>query len=199
MLPESLQTLSKMLSRIPGIGPKSAEKLALWFAVEGRGQALSLGAFLSALPQAVGLCPRCGFFSSGEGKECLYCSSGKRNASELCIVEQASDVLDIEESGGYQGLYFVLGGVISPLEGKTVSDLPFDTLQNRLYTEPITELIIALGATTEADVTALYLKETLVKSDLRITVPARGISVGMRIAFAGKKSIAEAFKGRENL
>lgn len=199
MLPEALRECSKLLSRVPGIGPKSAEKLAFWLAGEGSIQAEQLGIFLSNMKKRVGICPRCGFFSSAEGQECALCISAVRDKFVLCVVEQGSDVLDIEESGGYQGLYFVLGGVISPLEGKTISDLPFDKLQERIKIDNITELIIALGATTEADVTALYLKELLKDSNTKTTLPARGISVGTRISFAGKKSIAEAFKSRERL
>ena len=196
MLPESITRLSKMLSRLPGVGPKSAERLALWFVSDGAVQASQLGSFLSGLSQHAGVCPQCGFFSEGSDKLCGICSSGKRQENLLCVVEQASDVMDIEESGGYQGLYFVLGGLISPLEGRTVSDLPLDKLQKRIQND-VSELIIALGATTEADVTSLYLQDALKKEGLLISGLARGIAAGTRISYAGKKSIAEAFKARE--
>ncbi|MGL5720786.1 MAG: recombination mediator RecR [Brevinema sp.] len=196
MLPESITQLSKMLSRLPGVGPKSAERIALWFVSDGAVQATQLGTCLSSLSQNAGVCPQCGFFSEGEDKLCVVCSSQKRHANLLCIVEQASDVIDIEESGGYQGLYFVLGGLISPLEGRTVSDLPLEKLQKRIQ-NGVDELIIALGATTEADVTSMYLQDVLKQEGLIISGLARGIAAGTRISFAGKKSIAEAFKARE--
>ncbi|MGL5253650.1 MAG: recombination mediator RecR [Brevinema sp.] len=196
MLPESITRLSKMLARLPGVGPKSAERLALWFVSDGAVQASQLGTVLSSLSQFAGVCPQCGFFSEGKDKLCVICSSGKRRTNELCLVEQASDVMDIEESGGYQGLYFVLGGLISPLEGRTVSDLPINKLQERIQ-HGVGELIIALGATTEADVTSMYLQDVLKQEGLVISGLARGIAAGTRISFAGKKSIAEAFKARE--
>ncbi len=199
MLPESIKKLSKTLSRIPSIGPKSAEKLAVWFAGTGMQYAKELGGVLSDFSNHIGVCPDCGYFSSNEGQKCQFCEDSRRNQEILCLVEQNLDVIDIEEAGAFNGRYFVLGGVISPLEGKTISDLPFEHLKEKVKTEEIKEMIVALGATTEADVTTMYLKELFEDSDVIISVLARGISVGTQIHYAGKKSLMEAFRSRESL
>lgn len=199
MLPQAIKILSKSLSKTPNIGPKNAEKLAIWFALKGQKQALELGHQLINLSQNTGICPNCMYFSSGSDKLCDFCSDTTRDQHILCLVEQVMDVLDIEETHTYKGLYFVLGGVISPLEGQTISSLPFDKLKKIVNEKNIKEMIIALGATAESDVTIMYLKEFLTDTDVKLTVLARGISVGTKIQFAGKKSIIEAFRTREIL
>ncbi|MGL4393935.1 MAG: recombination mediator RecR [Brevinema sp.] len=199
MLPEPIKRLSKLLSKTPNIGPKSAEKLAVWFTQKGRLHAKELGQYLLNFSDLIGVCPQCGYFTL-EGKElCAICSDETRDQKTLCLVEDVLDIIDIEEAGSYSGLYFVLGGVISPLEGYTISSLPFDKLKDLLQTKKINELIVALGATTEADVTSMYLKEFLSDTNIKLTMLARGISVGTSIHFAGKKSIIQAFRTRETL
>ena len=199
MLPESITKLSRILTKIPNIGPKSAEKLALWFSGYGMAYAKDLGMVLTELHNLVGICPECGYFSDGQDKTCLYCLDSTRDESVLCLVEQNVDIIDIEESKAFKGRYFVLGGVISPLEGVTISDLPFEKLKEKIISKEIKEIIIALGATTEADVTTMYLKEFLQEVAVKITVLGRGIAVGTQIHYAGKKSLVEAFRIRETL
>ncbi|MGL4388438.1 MAG: recombination mediator RecR [Brevinema sp.] len=199
MLPEPIKRLSKLLNKTPNIGPKNAEKLAVWFTQKGQQHAKELGQYLLNFSDLVSICPQCGYFAL-EGQEfCSICFDITRDQKLICLVEDVLDIIDIEETGSYKGLYFVLGGVISPLEGKTIANLPFEKLKKYLKTKSITELIIALSATTEGDVTSMYLKEFLSDSDVRLTILARGISVGTAIHFAGKKSIIEAFRTRETL
>lgn len=197
MLPEAIKKLSKTLSRIPSIGPKSAEKLAVWFSSTGINYAKELGNVLSDLHNNIGICPECGYFSSAIEQQCQFCVDITRESKILCLIEQKLDILDIEELGVYKGKYFVLGGVISPLEGKTISDLPFEKLKKKILSEEIKEMIIALGATTEADVTTMYLKELFQDIPINISVLARGIAVGTSIHYAGRKSLVEAFRTRE--
>ena len=199
MLPESIIKLSKILTRIPSIGPKSAEKLAIWFSGYGIDYAKDLGNILIELYNIVGICSECGYFSNGQGKICQYCLDTTRDESNLCLLEQNIDIINIEESKAFKGQYFVLGGVISPLEGVTISDLPFEKLKKKIISKNIKEIIIALGATTEADVTTMYLKEFLQEISVKITVLGRGIAVGTQIHYTGKKSLVEAFRIRENI
>lgn len=198
MLPSPILKLAKLLGKMPHIGPKSAEKLAIWFATDGRGLAPELGSILTNLQNSVDICDLCGYFIESGNAYCEFCSDPTRDVLSICIVEAQLDILDIEASGAYKGKYFILGGVISPLEGKTISDLPFDKLKNMVREQQIKEIIIALGTTTEADVTAMYIKELLIDQNVKVTSLARGLSVGTSIRFAGKRSLAEAFKGREN-
>ncbi|SFB81987.1 DNA replication and repair protein RecR [Brevinema andersonii] len=198
MLPLPILKLAKLLGKMPHIGPKSAEKLAVWFVTDGRGLAPELGSILTNLQNSIDICDFCGYFIESGNTYCEFCSDPTRDALSICIVEAQLDILDIEASGAYKGKYFILGGVISPLEGKTISDLPFDKLKNIVREQEIKEIIIALGTTTEADVTAMYIKELLVDQNIKVTSLARGLSVGTSIRFAGKRSLAEAFKGREN-
>lgn len=199
MLPEVIKKLSKILTKVPSIGPKSADKLALWFAGYGLHYAQELGTMLSKLSDSVGICPECGYFSDGKDKKCLFCDNTLREQHSLCLVEQNIDIIDIEESDAFNGRYFVLGGVISPLDGITISDLPFEKLKIKIKSEGIKELIIALGATTEADVTTMYLKEFLQDTPVSISILGRGLAVGTQIHYAGKKSLKEAFRIRETL
>lgn len=199
MLPLSIKKLSKILGRLPNIGPKNAEKLAIWFAGSGSLYAKELGGILAKLSNNIGICPSCGYFSNEENSLCELCQDYSRDQKTICLVEQILDIIDIEESHAYKGRYFVLGGVISPLEGKTISALPFEKLKNKVQNENIEEIIIALGATTEADVTSMYIKELFQNSSVKITILARGISVGTKIHYAGKKSLVEAFRVRESL
>ncbi len=199
MLPSSISKLSKQLTKLPSVGPKSAEKLALWFCGGGLEFSKELGHTLSQLSANIGVCRECGYFTDGSAELCVYCSDESRPHTALCLVENNTDIIDIEESGAFKGRYFALGGVISPLEGVTISDLPFEKLKQKIKDQNIKEIIIALGATTEADVTVMYLKEFLQDTDVEISVLGRGIAVGTQIHYAGKKSLAEAFRIREKL
>ncbi|MGL4677583.1 MAG: recombination mediator RecR [Brevinema sp.] len=197
MLPPVITKLSKLLTKIPSIGPKSAEKLALWFASNGLPYAKELGFVLSELPKQIGICSECGYFA--ESALCSFCSDNSRSQDILCLVEHNIDVIDIEESHVFRGRYFILGGVISPLEGITISDLPFDRLKEKILHEQIKEIIVAFGATTEADVTIMYLKELFQDCNIIVSVLGRGLAVGTPIHYAGKKSLVEAFRIREQL
>ncbi len=199
MLPKAISKLSKTLTAIPTIGPKSADKLALWFSSHGLAYSQELGKVLSELSSKVGICNECGYFTEGDSALCCFCDDESRNQTHLCLVEQNIDIIDIEESGAFDGRYFVLGGIISPLEGVTISDLPFDRLKQKIIDQNIKELTIAFGATTEADVTVMYIKDFLSDTDVVVSVLGRGIAVGTQIHYAGKKSLAEAFRIREKL
>jgi len=199
VLPLSIKKLSKTFSKLPNIGPKSAEKLAIWFAGNGKLCAKELSMQLTNLPNNVGVCSNCGYFSNNDEELCDFCKDYSRNNDTICIVEYILDIIDIEESGAYKGKYFILGGTISPLEGKTISDLPFNKLKERVLVDNTKEIIIALGATTESDVTMMYIKELFKEEKITISVLARGIAVGTRIHYAGKKSLVEAFRIRESL
>lgn len=199
MLPKVISRLAKTLTKIPNIGPKSADKLALWFSSNGLLYSKELGLILSNLQNEIGICKECGYFTDGQSECCTLCNDTSRDSKTICLVEQNININSIEESGAYKGRYFILGGLISPLEGVTISDLPFEGLKNKISSENISELIIAFGATTEADVTTMYIKELLQDSNIKISILGRGITVGAQLHYVGKKSLVEAFRIREEI
>lgn len=199
MLPSAIRQLSKLISQIPSIGPKSAEKIAIWLSSDGLEYSKKLADFLSSFHRLVGICPECGYFSGGVNMSCEFCSDLSRDQERLCVVEKNIDIIEIEAADVFKGLYFVLGGLISPLEGKTISSLPFPQLKNKVQKQKIREVIIALGTTTEADITTMYLKEFLKCTNIELHVLARGLAVGTQIHYASTKSIEQAFRTKEKL
>ena len=193
-LPEPLERLIQELSRLPGIGPKTAQRLAFHLLRVDRVRADSLAQAIEDVKARIGYCERC--YNIAEGSLCWICSSPRRDASVLCVVESAFDVLAIERTAEFSGLYFVLHGVISPIDGIGPEQIHVRQLLDRVREEGIAEVIIATDADIEGEATALYLQRALTPLGARVTRPAHGLPVGGDLEYADELTLAKAMAGR---
>lgn len=194
--PTPVKNLISYLKRLPGIGPKSAERIAVWMIQHGQDVSGNLAAALTDASEAIGECDLCGFFSA-EGDGCQICAASDREAGSLCIVEQPTDVLLLERSGAFKGQYHVLRGKISPLEDIGPDDLRIDELITRLKSGTFTEAILALSADVEGEATANYLADTLADFEsVEVSRLAHGISVGGGLESADELTLLRALQGR---
>jgi recombination protein RecR len=197
----ALDRLTALLSRLPGIGKKTAGRLAYHVLDTDPAYAHSLASELNGLHDAIKCCSRCGAYT--ESDPCPICSDPSRDRSLLCVVERAQDLRVIEESREYRGLFHVLGGLIAPLEGVGPGDLSIGKLASRIQEEGTRELILALNPTIEGDTTALYLqkflKEKLNGRLLEITRLASGLPVGGDLEYADRLTLSRSFRGRIKL
>lgn len=196
-LPAPVVQLVSALSRLPGIGPRSAERLALHLVQTDAGAVRQLAEFLVQARERVGFCERCGALT--EQQPCPICASTTRDPSLLCVVERALDVLSLEKSGTFKGRYHVLGGKLSPLNGVGPEDLRIDALETRLGQEPIRELVLALGSDVEGDATSHYLAKRLADRGVRITRLAQGLPAGSGLEFADELTLSRALEGRREI
>lgn len=196
--PSAVLELIAALKRMPGVGSRGAERLALWFLQQGRNDAARLSAALTAAAAGVGTCPECGFFAMS-GQRCTACDDPTRQQDLICVVEQATDVLPIERCGTYRGLYHCLGGKISPLDGVVPEDLAVESLLRRVGRHPGCEVILAVGSDVEGEVTALYLAEQLAKLECRVTRLAQGMPAGAGLGHADPVTLMRAIEGRRSL
>lgn len=190
--PEPFRDVVRELRRLPGVGPRSAERLALWL-LEDRERTLALSAALVAARDAVGHCVECGFFCLGE--LCEICRDESREPL-LCVVERATDILPIERSGAFRGKYHALGGRLSPLEHIGPEDLRLPELTARLGQDVFTEVILALSTDVEGEATANYLTEILAPRVIRLTRLAQGMPAGGGLDTADELTLARALSGR---
>ncbi len=197
--PAPLAELIGMLKRLPSIGARGAERLALWLLQQGRNEALALSLSLQNSVEQVEHCSCCGFFTLRE-QLCTICQSVQREATQLCIVEQATDVLPIERAGIYRGYFHCLGGKISPLDGVMPEDLSIGKLHQRIEQQGYGEIILALGSDVEGEATALYLAEELKKQHpaASITRLAQGMPAGSGLGHADSVTLMRAFEGRQS-
>jgi recombination protein RecR len=193
-LPEPLERLIQELSRLPGIGPKTAQRLAFHLLRSDRQRAESLARAIEEVKARIGYCERC--FNIAEGRLCFICSSPRRDGSLLCVVESALDVLAIERTSEYGGLYFVLHGVISPIDGIGPDQIHVPQLLERVREEGIAEVIIATDADIEGEATAVYLQRALAPLETKVTRPAHGLPVGGDLEYADELTLARAMSGR---
>ena len=197
VLPDPIASLIGALNKLPGIGPRSAERIALHLVQAEAGAAKQLAEAILDARQRVQLCSVCGALT--EQSPCALCSDPRRDATLLCIVERPVDILSIEKSGTFQGKYHVLGGKISPLNGVEPEDLRIAELEQRLAQEAITELIIALGTDVEGDATSFYLAKRLARGQLKITRIAHGLPAGTGLEYADELTLSRALEGRREL
>ncbi|MCU0797029.1 MAG: recombination mediator RecR [Akkermansiaceae bacterium] len=190
--PESVHRLILELKALPGVGPRSAERMAIWLIQSAKADPSSLSAALLEAKETVRPCQRCGFFSTQEG--CRVCDHPRREAV-LCVVEQATDVLPMERSGAFSGRYHCLGGKLSPLDNVTPEDLRIGPLLERIRDESIEEVILALGADVEGEATANYLAG-LLGGRCRVTRLAQGLPAGGGLEHADALTLARALEGR---
>ncbi|MBI9099479.1 MAG: recombination protein RecR [Spirochaetaceae bacterium] len=194
---DSLDLLIKNLSKLPGVGKKSASRIAYSLLNSSMGFNETLGLEIMEIQSKIKKCSICGNYS--ESEICEICASFNRDKSLLCIVEQPQDIQTIESTGDYRGLFHVLGGVLAPLDGIGPEELNLLKLVERVKKENIQEIIIATNPTLEGDSTALYIAHILKDSDISITRIASGLPVGGDFEYADKLSISRAFRGRREL
>ncbi|MFO1477861.1 MAG: recombination mediator RecR [Verrucomicrobiota bacterium] len=197
MLPEPITSLVTALSRLPGIGPRSAERIALHLVQSEPAAVRQLADALLHARDRIRFCDICG--SLTEASPCGICSDARREAGLVCVVEQAVDILSLEKSGTYRGKYHVLGGRISPLDGVEPEDLRIAELERRLGSEPIRELVLALGTDVEGDATGYYLAKRLARAGLKITRIAYGLPAGTGLEFADELTLSRALEGRREM
>ena len=193
-LPEPLERLIQELSRLPGIGPKTAQRLAFHLLRVDGVRAQSLAQAIQDVKARIGYCERC--YNIAEGPVCAICESPRRDASVICVVESPFDVLAIERTSEFSGLYFVLHGVISPIDGIGPEQIHVQQMLDRVRDEGIVEVIIATDADIEGEATAVYLQRALSPLGVRVTRPAHGLPVGGDLEYADELTLARAMAGR---
>ena len=196
--PAPIQRLIVQLKSLPGIGPRSAERMALWLLQSGRPRVMPLAEALQGLNKQVEMCQDCGFYQESD-TECLLCTDDRRNRQIICVVEQAADVLRLERSRAYQGQYHVLGGKLSPLDNVTPDDLRIDSLIRRVASLPATEEILALRSDVEGDATAHYLADALRSSNVSISRLAQGMPAGGNLDHVDALTQYQALQGRRTV
>lgn len=199
LLPESLQSLINALERLPGIGPKSASRLAFYFLRASEEVSQDLASALANLKANTTLCQECFNITEAGRERCEICESAQRDAGLVCVVEEALDVLALERTGGYRGKYHVLQGVLSPIEGIGPDDLKIKELLARVGMGEIKEVILATNPSMEGDATALYLQQHLEPLGVRVTRLARGLPVGGDLEYADQNTLLRALSGRQEM
>jgi recombination protein RecR len=189
-----LQRLIDELARLPGIGKKSAQRMAFHLLTIEEADALRLAQSITDLREQLGICRRC--FNVTSSEECTICRDPRRDSSTVCVVERAQDIAVIERTQEFRGRYHVLGGSISPIGGVGPGQLRISELADRIPVEGITELIIATNPTVEGDVTAMYLARELKGTGVRVTRLAMGLPVGGDLDYADELTIGRALTGR---
>ena len=204
-LPKAIENLIEALERLPGIGPKSAARLGFYLLRVPEGERQALGNSVLAVGKETQLCGRCYNVCEASGSEsplCSVCADEKRDRSMVCVVEDPLDLISFEKTGKYPGVYHVLHGVISPLEHVGPENLKIDELMNRLKTEPIKEVILALNPSLEGEATAMYLKKVISQKpgvgSIRITRLASGIPTGGDLEYADALTLTKALEGRQD-
>ena len=191
----ALDNLSKLLSRLPGVGPKSASRIAFSLINTPADYNALLAKNIAEIKDKVKPCSICGSYT--ENDPCPVCSDPVRDRTQLCIVEQPQDVLTILASGAYNGLFHVLGGAINPLNGIGPENLSFDKLKKRISEGSFREIIIATNPTEEGDTTALYIRHILRdREDLSLTRLASGLPIGGDLEYADRTTLTRSFRGR---
>lgn len=194
---QSIQTLLDELERLPGIGPKSAQRIAYWILNSDEAVALRLSDAIVSVKHTVHFCPRC--FNYAESDLCDICTSPRRDQSLLCVVSEPRDIAPIERTGVFGGIYHVLGGALSPTEGIGPNELHIQELMARLGTEDIHEVVLATNPNIEGETTAAYLARLIKPLGIEVTRPASGLPVGGDLEFADEVTLSRALEGRRPL
>lgn len=194
---EPVARLIEEFSRLPGIGPKTASRLTFFLLRADAEQAQVLAEAITAMKTQVTLCTRC--FNIAVGDVCPICADPTRDQSKICVVEDPLDVLAIERSGVYRGLYHVLHGHLAPLDGIYREHLKIDALLDRVRSEPVAEVILATNPNTEGEATAFLIHRELVPLGVRITRLARGLPTGGDLEWADAETLGSALEGRREL
>ena len=182
---------------LPGVGPKSAQRMAYHLLERDRQGALELAQSLQLAVEQIGHCDMCRAFT--ESERCHICSDKTRHSQQLCIVETPADILAIEQATDYKGLYFVLMGHLSPLDGIGPTEIGLDILAKRLAEEPIEEIILATNTTVEGEATAHYIADMVANENIRVTRIAHGVPIGGELEYVNGSTLSHAFIGRREV
>lgn len=193
----AIQKLLDELERLPGVGPKSAQRIAYWILNADRATALRLAEAVTEVKDAVHFCPRC--FNYAEGDLCDICASAKRDQGAICVVSEPRDIPPIERTAVFSGVYHVLGGALSPMEGIGPDDLHIADLMKRLASEEVREVVIATNPNVEGETTAAYLARLIKPLGIEVTRPASGLPVGGDLEFADEVTLGRALEARRPL
>lgn len=193
----SLDELITQLAHLPGIGAKSAQRLALFILKQGEGYADSLVNAIVSVKEKTRFCSRC--YNISEQEKCTICRNEKREQNLVCVVEDVVDVMAIENSREYRGSYHVLGGVISPLAGVSPSDLNLAALVKRVKEEEIKEVLLALNLSTEGEATMIYISQLLKDENIDVTRIAHGVPMGSHLEYVDQTTIGRAIAARQKL
>jgi recombination protein RecR len=196
-IPEAVTRLVDEFSRLPGIGPKTASRLAYYLLRAPVAQVAALGEAISTLRDRITFCSQC--FNITEADPCPVCTDERRERNAVCVVEEPLDVLAIERTGEYRGLYHVLHGAISPVEGIGPDDLRIAELVARARVAGLTEVILATNTSLEGEATAMYIQRQLLPLEVRVTRLARGLPVGGDLEYADAITLARALEGRQEM
>lgn len=192
-----LENLIEKLCGLPGIGPKSAQRIALFLLSIPRDEAVEIARAIVEVKDKVRFCSRC--FNISEGELCSVCTDPRRETNVICVVEEPRDVIAIERSGRFRGTYHVLGGAISPIDGVGPDELRITELMNRLRGGGVTELIAATNPNAEGEATALYIAQLVRPLDIKVTRIARGLPVGGDLEYADEVTLGRALDGRSEM
>lgn len=196
-LPQAISELVAALSKLPGIGPRSAERIALHLVQTESRVVQQLAQSILDARARVHLCSVCGALT--EASPCALCADPRRESALVCVVERPVDILSLEKSGTFRGKYHVLGGKISPLNGVAPEDLRISELEARLGSGEVREVVIALGTDVEGDATSYYLAKRLARPQLKVTRIAHGLPAGSGLEFADEITLTRALEGRREL
>ncbi len=199
MLPRPLQNLITALERLPGIGPKTASRLAFYLLREESDLAETLAQTLQEVKVGIGFCSECFYLTEAGKRLCAICEDERRDAGLICVVEEPLDVIAIERSGAYRGRYHVLHGALSPIEGIGPEDLKIAPLLERVRRGGVREVIIATNPNLEGDATALYLSQQLRPLGIHLTRLARGLPMGSDLEYADPNTLMRALAGRQEI
>jgi len=193
--PEPIQNAVAALSRLPGVGPKTALRYVYYLLRQPKGSLESIARVILALGERIKVCDTC--FMYTETDRCQICQDEKRDKSILCVIEESRDIATIEATDAYRGRYLVLGGTLNPIEGMTPDQLRIHPLLDRLRTDPqISEVILAFSPTVQGETTMLYLAKQIAPLDRRVTRLARGLPIGATLEHADEITLGDALKGR---
>ena len=193
----AIQTLLDELERLPGIGPKSAQRIAYWILNTDHETALRLSEAIVEVKETVHFCPRC--FNYAQGEECEICASTKRDANLLCVVEEPRDIPPIGRTGVFFGRYHVLGGALSPMEGIGPEQLHIAELLRRLASEDVQEVVLATNPNVEGETTATYLARLIKPLGIKVSRLASGLPVGGDLEYADEVTLGRALEQRRIL
>jgi recombination protein RecR len=198
VLPKALQEVIEALSALPGVGPRSAERYAVWLLKKDAGKALRLSQSLGELHEKIATCPTTFMFMNASDAESELYTHPSRDKSMVAVVAESYEVYALEKSAAYKGTYHVLGGLISPLDGIMPERLHIEPLLNRIKKDDVKEIILATNASVEGETTATYLRKILEGTGVKITRLARGLGVGVDLEYADQLTLARALEGRVN-
>ncbi|MGB8168990.1 MAG: recombination mediator RecR [Chthoniobacteraceae bacterium] len=192
--PSAIKLLVAELKRMPGVGPRSAERIALWMIQSRDARASEIARAIGDATGTIKPCSRCGFFTTET--VCEICADPARDATLICVVEQPTEILPLERTGAFRGRYHSLGGRIAPLDHVGPEDLRIDALLDRIRTEQPTEIILAVGADVEGEATASYLASVLRELPVKVTRLAQGLPAGGGLEHADELTLSRAMSGR---